>query len=75
MCGPEPRRGQFERRLKAEGKPIEFRPDSAQPFDDRCLSWQVGQSTVSIWTLDGRLKDVRSSAIATSSDAGRTSAG
>src|SRR5688572_24286568 len=28
------------RRRKAEGKPVRFRPDAAQPFDDRCLSWQ-----------------------------------
>lgn len=27
------------RRAKAESKPIRFRPDAAQPFDDRMLSW------------------------------------
>ncbi len=29
-----------KRRVKAESKPIRFRRDAAQPFDDRCLSWQ-----------------------------------
>jgi len=43
---------------KAMGKPIVFRPDSAQPFDDRCLSWQHDAQTVSIWTVDGRLKGI-----------------
>jgi putative transposase len=28
------------RRTKAQSKPIGFRSDAAQPFDDRCLSWQ-----------------------------------
>ncbi|GAA3638327.1 hypothetical protein GCM10022267_26010 [Lentzea roselyniae] len=28
------------RRAKAEGKPIRFRENAAQPFDDRMLSWQ-----------------------------------
>ncbi|MFI0445737.1 RNA-guided endonuclease InsQ/TnpB family protein [Actinomadura sp. 6N118] len=46
------------RRAKAEGKPIHFRPDAAQPFDDRCLSWQTDARTVSIWTTMGRLKGV-----------------
>jgi IS605 OrfB family transposase len=36
-----------------------FRPDSAQPFDARCLSWQIDEArpggTVSIWTIDGRI--------------------
>jgi putative transposase len=36
-----------------------FRPLAAQPFDDRYLSWQLAQQTVSIWTVCGRLKDVR----------------
>ncbi|WP_432173134.1 hypothetical protein [Streptomyces sp. Tue6028] len=47
------------RRRKAESKPITFRPEAAQPFDDRCLSWQYDQQTVSIWTVDGRVKNVR----------------
>jgi len=43
-----------KRRVKAESKPIAFRPDAAQPFDDRCLSWQLDRRTVSIWTVAGR---------------------
>jgi putative transposase len=39
-----------KRRSKAESKPITFRPDAAQPYDDRCLSWQVDDRTVSLWT-------------------------
>ncbi|MFI0450685.1 RNA-guided endonuclease InsQ/TnpB family protein [Actinomadura sp. 6N118] len=46
------------RRLKAEGKPITFRPDAAHPFDDRNLSWQYDARTVSLWTVHGRLKGV-----------------
>ncbi|MDI9917156.1 transposase [Rhodococcus sp. IEGM 1379] len=37
---------------------VHFRPLSAQPFDDRCLSWQLDSSTVSIWTTSGRMKGV-----------------
>jgi transposase len=47
------------RRVKAESKPVRFRSDAAQPFDDRMLSWQHDAGTVSIWTVAGRLKDVR----------------
>ena len=43
------------RRVKAESKPIAFRPGAAQPYDDRCLSWQPDRRTVSIWTAAGRL--------------------
>jgi putative transposase len=43
------------RRVNAESQPITFRADAAQPFDDRCLSWQPGRRTVSIWTVAGRL--------------------
>lgn len=46
------------RRAKAEGKPIAFRPDAAQPFDQRNLSFSLDARTISIWTLGGRLKDV-----------------
>lgn len=46
------------RRIKAESKPISFRPLAAQPYDDRCLSWQHTDQTVSIWTTAGRLKGV-----------------
>ncbi|MFD0071051.1 RNA-guided endonuclease InsQ/TnpB family protein [Streptomyces sp. NPDC127166] len=48
-----------KRRVKAESKPVTFRPDAAQPYDDRCLSWQYDARTVSIWTTAGRLKNVR----------------
>jgi putative transposase len=43
------------RRVKAESKPITFRPGAAQPYDDRCLSWQLDRRTVSIWTTAGRM--------------------
>ncbi|MER7754765.1 transposase [Kitasatospora sp. NPDC097643] len=46
------------RRVKAESKPIVFRRDAAQPYDDRCLSWQLDARTVSIWTTAGRLKGI-----------------
>ncbi|MEU4406877.1 transposase [Streptosporangium sp. NPDC023963] len=46
------------RRLRAQSKPIVFRPGAAQPFDDRCLSWQLDARTVSIWTITGRLRGV-----------------
>ncbi|MFE6955749.1 RNA-guided endonuclease InsQ/TnpB family protein [Streptomyces sp. NPDC057696] len=55
-----------QRRRKAESKPITFRPRAAQPYDDRCLSWQFDARTVSIWTSSGRIKNVR---FACSSDA------
>ncbi|MER5451251.1 transposase [Streptomyces sp. NPDC002764] len=47
-----------KRRRKAQSKPMAFRPQAAQPYDDRCLSWQYDQRTVSIWTVDGRVKSV-----------------
>jgi putative transposase len=47
-----------KRRTKAESKPIAFRLNAAQPFDDRCLSWQIDAQTVSIWTTAGRMKGV-----------------
>ncbi|WP_211294171.1 RNA-guided endonuclease InsQ/TnpB family protein [Lentzea kentuckyensis] len=47
-----------KRRVKAESKPIAFRAAAAQPFDDRCLSWQHDARTVSIWTTSGRLKGI-----------------
>ncbi|MFC5746138.1 RNA-guided endonuclease InsQ/TnpB family protein [Actinomadura rugatobispora] len=46
------------RRTEATSKPIGFRPDAAQPFDDRCLSWQLDTRTVSIWTIRGRMKNL-----------------
>ncbi|MET7542559.1 transposase [Streptomyces sp. NPDC005507] len=48
-----------KRRIKAASKPITFRPRAAQPYDDRCLSWQYDAQTVSIWTTAGRVKNVR----------------
>ncbi|QBI54105.1 putative transposase [Streptomonospora litoralis] len=48
-----------KRRWKAEAKPITFRDDAAQPYDDRCLSWQVDEQTVSIWSTSGRIRGVR----------------
>lgn len=52
-----------ERRRKVEDTPIGFRPQAAQPFDARCLSWRLGDAgragTVSIWTVAGRLRGVR----------------
>lgn len=41
-----------------EAKPVTFRPGAAQPFDDRCLSWQWEARTVSIWTVDGRTRNI-----------------
>ncbi|WP_329249946.1 transposase [Actinoallomurus sp. NBC_01490] len=46
------------RRVKAEGKPIVFRPEAAQPYDDRCLSWRYDAGTVSVWTVQGRVKNI-----------------
>ncbi|MEU5100356.1 transposase [Streptomyces sp. NPDC020996] len=39
-------------------RPVAFRPQSAQPYDDRMLSWQTATRTVSLWTVEGRLKQV-----------------
>ena len=52
------------RRQNVETKGIRFRALAAQPFDDRCLSWTYDTATdtggtVSIWTVDGRLKNLR----------------
>jgi putative transposase len=52
-----------DRRRKIQATPIVFRPQAAQPFDARCLSWQLGDSgregAVSIWTTAGRLRNIR----------------
>ncbi len=48
-----------KRRVAAESKPVTFRRDAAQPFDDRCLSWQLPARTVSIWTIAGRKVGIR----------------
>ncbi|MHC0433678.1 zinc ribbon domain-containing protein [Streptomyces sp. O3] len=47
-----------KRRAKAESKPIRFRETSAQPYDDRILTWNLDTRTVSIWTVAGRLKGI-----------------
>lgn len=47
-----------KRRSRAEAKPIVFRDDAAQPFDDRILTWNLDARTVSIWTVAGRLKGI-----------------
>ncbi len=36
-----------------------FRADTAQPYDARCLSWNLDTQTVSIWTTAARLKAAR----------------
>ncbi|MBX6767635.1 MAG: transposase, partial [Actinomadura rubrobrunea] len=46
------------RRVQATSKPITFRPNAAQPFDDRCLSWQMDARTVSISTTRGRMRNL-----------------
>jgi putative transposase len=33
-----------------------FKPTGSIAYDDRILSWQLGNSSVSIWTVDGRLR-------------------
>ncbi|OLT12787.1 hypothetical protein BJF79_21495 [Actinomadura sp. CNU-125] len=53
-CGPQGAR----RRRAVEGKPVRFRKDAAQPFDDRSLSWRLDAGTVSIWTVRGRLPGI-----------------
>lgn len=45
-------------RRRVEADPVRFRPDAAQPYDARMLSWQTDARTVSIWTTAGRLKNV-----------------
>ena len=37
-----------QRYRRATEKPIAFRPEGAQPYDDRMLSWQIGERRVSI---------------------------
>ncbi|MFB6674303.1 hypothetical protein ACFCWG_18230 [Streptomyces sp. NPDC056390] len=52
-----------KRYRRATEKPIVFRPEGSQPYDDRMLSWQYTQRTVSIWTLSGRMKGVAFTAL------------
>ncbi|WP_234365267.1 RNA-guided endonuclease InsQ/TnpB family protein [Streptomyces sp. RTd22] len=47
-----------KRYRRAVEKPVAFRPQGAQPYDDRMLSWQIDQRRISIWTTAGRMKDV-----------------
>jgi putative transposase len=53
------------KRAAVAGTPIGFRADAAQPFDARCLSWQIPEvgggreAAVSIWTVAGRIRSVR----------------
>ncbi|MCX4790667.1 transposase [Streptomyces sp. NBC_01221] len=47
-----------KRHSRASGKPVVFRAQAAQPYDDRMLSWQHEARTVSIWTTGGRMKNV-----------------
>ncbi|MET9378367.1 RNA-guided endonuclease InsQ/TnpB family protein [Streptomyces sp. NPDC003035] len=47
-----------KRYSRAAGKPLAFRPTSGQPYDDRMLSWQIDQRRLSIWTTEGRKKNV-----------------
>ncbi|MFJ4514597.1 RNA-guided endonuclease InsQ/TnpB family protein [Streptomyces sp. NPDC088816] len=47
-----------KRYRRAAEKPIAFRAESAQPYDDRMLSWQIPKRRISIWTTAGRVKDV-----------------
>ncbi|MFD3562749.1 RNA-guided endonuclease InsQ/TnpB family protein [Streptomyces sp. NPDC058686] len=47
-----------QRYENASGKPVTFRPQAAQPYDDRMLSWQHEERTVSIWTVSGRMTGV-----------------
>ncbi len=47
-----------KRYRKATAEPVAFRPDGAQPYDDRMLSWRLPERRVSIWTVSGRMKDV-----------------
>src|SRR5690349_6153068 len=44
-----------KRRIKAESKPIVFRPDAAQAYDHRNMGWDIDAQTVAITTMSGRL--------------------
>ncbi|MFD3537564.1 RNA-guided endonuclease InsQ/TnpB family protein [Streptomyces sp. NPDC058661] len=47
-----------KRRIRAESKPIVFRENAAQPYDDRILTWNLDRRTVSLWTVAGRIKHI-----------------
>ncbi|PDP84754.1 hypothetical protein CQJ94_25270 [Glycomyces fuscus] len=46
------------RRKRIESTPLVFRPESAHPYDARNLSFAMDARTISLWTFQGRLKDV-----------------
>jgi putative transposase len=46
------------RRIKAESKPIAFRPDAAQAYDHRNMGWDIDAQTVAITTMSGRIKGI-----------------
>lgn len=50
---------QGKSKAKALAKPIKFRSDAAQAFDDRNLSYLLEQKLISIWTIQGRLKNIK----------------
>lgn len=60
-CGPPG----SQKRQDVVAKPVRFRAAAAQPFDARCLSWQIPkqvggrEASVSIWTTRGRSKGIR----------------
>ncbi|WP_409470055.1 RNA-guided endonuclease InsQ/TnpB family protein [Streptomyces sp. HC307] len=47
-----------KRYRRAVESPIAFRPEGAQPYDDRMLSWQIAERRVSVWTVTGRVKNI-----------------
>lgn len=47
-----------ERRQRIESTPVVFRPEAAQPYDARNLSFALDAHTISLWTVQGRMKDV-----------------
>ncbi|THV43230.1 transposase [Glycomyces buryatensis] len=47
-----------KREAKALSNPVAFKPGAAQPFDDRCLSWDFYARTVSIRSIAGRLRGI-----------------
>ncbi|MFD7407407.1 RNA-guided endonuclease InsQ/TnpB family protein [Streptomyces sp. NPDC059866] len=47
-----------KRYRRATEKPVAFRPEGAQPYDDRMLSWQIAERRISVWTIRGRVRDV-----------------
>ncbi|MFJ9705902.1 RNA-guided endonuclease InsQ/TnpB family protein [Streptomyces sp. NPDC101234] len=47
-----------KRHRRVVEKPVAFRPEGAQPYDDRMLSWQMDRRRISVWTTAGRMKDV-----------------